>query len=47
MSKVNLWIGIPFLLFGLVFASIGSWTYWSSLDLIETGSRANGVVIDL
>jgi len=47
MSKVNLWVGIPFLLFGLVFAGIGGWFYWGSAQLAETGARAQGIVVDL
>lgn len=47
MSRVNLWIGLPFLAFGLIFASIGGWFYWDDLELAETGARAQGVVINL
>lgn len=47
VSKVNLWIGIPFLLFGLVFAGVGGWFYWASASLTQSGERVQGVVIDL
>ncbi|MEP5936966.1 MAG: DUF3592 domain-containing protein [Erythrobacter sp.] len=45
MSKVILWVGVFFLPFGLLFAGIGTWSYWSDRDLAATGSTTQGTVI--
>lgn len=47
MSKVKLWIGLPFMLFGLVFAGIGGWFYWSDRELANSGTHTQGTVVDL
>ncbi len=45
MKRFNIWFGGIFAAFGLVFAGVGSWFWFSDLDLAANGERAQGRVV--
>ena len=44
MGKKGIWFSAVFAAFGLIFAAVGGWFWWSDSQLAGIGERASGVV---